>query len=124
MGIFPVELTSFPLSYDINSEIVLSYDVVIKDLYQGVIELTEGIDYVFRDKVIFLIDNGDIFAGKPLSSDQNLIVTYQLKDGSKVSSYSNRNPINYKKFLKILYRLNLFLSHQIFPFVDYKVHDL
>lgn len=93
-------LTSFPLSYDINSEIVLSYDVVIKDLYQGVIELTEGIDYVFRDKVIFLIDNGDIFAGKPLTSDQNLIVTYHLKDGSKVSSYSNRNPINYKKFLK------------------------
>ncbi len=93
-------LSSFLLSYDVNSEIVLGFNVVIKDLYNGIIELTEDVDYVIRDKVIYLINSGDIFSIKPLTTNQNLIVTYNLKSESKITTYSNRNPINYKKFLK------------------------
>lgn len=93
-------ISSFLLSYDVSSEIVIEYNVVLKDLYTGSVKLTEDVDYIIRDKVIYMINAGDAFSSKPLTSNQNLVITYKLKANTKTTSYSNRNPINYKKFLK------------------------
>lgn len=101
-------LTTFLLSYDVRSEEVKSYDVSVIEVNGTETILTYGTDYVIRERVIYLLEDGNIFKGRPLSTDENLIIKYNLAEGAKkVSNPDVSKTINYKLFLKRIKELYL-----------------
>jgi hypothetical protein len=76
-------LSTFLLSYDVRGEDVKSYTVSVVKVNGTETLLLYGTDYVVRERVIYLLENGNIFRGRPLTTDENLIVMYNLADGAK-----------------------------------------